>query len=78
MSRQFLVNPSFAEYARLLFQLHGMIATEVAESPEADAIREQMDTAWARLSAAERDELQRISEQLYEFHADSSPEVSHS
>jgi len=68
MSKAFLSNPHYAEYARLLFQLHGVIATDVGDSPEADQIREQMDAAWLGLAPAERDDLRRLSEQLYVFH----------
>ncbi len=75
MSRMFLSNVNFAAYARLLFRLHGLIATEAGESDEADEVRDQMDAAWARLSAAERDELRKLSEQLYAFHAESGAPV---
>jgi hypothetical protein len=70
LSRDFLSNPSFAEYARLLFGLHGLIATEAGESAEADAIRERMDAAWGHLTALQRDELRQLSERLYAFHED--------
>ena len=44
-------------------------------SPEADELRAQMDTGWARLSAAEHDELRKLSERLYAFHEEAGAEV---
>jgi len=76
MSRAFFANPSFAEYARLLFRLHGLIATDADESADADELRAQMDSAWARLGAPERQELRRLSEQLYALYEDASASVA--
>ncbi|HWL95596.1 MAG TPA: hypothetical protein VNT79_18905 [Phycisphaerae bacterium] len=70
MSRAFLRNADYVAYARLLFRLHGLIATDAGESPDADDVRNEMDAAWSRLGAAERSELRMLSEQLYAFHGD--------
>jgi hypothetical protein len=72
MIRAFLANPRFAEHARLLFRLHGLIATDTDESAAAEDLRAQMDLAWVPLSAAEREELRKLSEQLYALYEGAS------
>jgi len=69
MSRVFLTNSDYVAYARLHFRLHGLIATDAAESPEAEELRAGMDDAWARLGGPERDDLRKLSAELYAFHA---------
>lgn len=59
----------FTVYLRLLFQLHGLIATDLGESPEADDVRDRMDLDWAQLEADERTNLRTLSEEMYGFHA---------
>jgi len=68
MSRAFLKNSDYVAYARLLFRLHGLIATDAAESSEAEELRAGMDAAWERLGAPERDELRKLSAELHAFH----------
>ena len=69
MRRVFLANSDYVAYARLLFRLHGLIATDAAESPEAEELRTGMDAAWASLGDPERDDLRKLSAELYAFHA---------
>lgn len=72
MSRVFFANADYVAYARLLFRLHGLIATDAGESDEADELRDRMDSAWSNLGSSERDELRKLSEQLYAFHSEAA------
>ena len=64
-SRKFFENPAFLAYARLLRALHELIRAARDESPEGEAIREQMETPAASLTAEEVDCLNAISADFY-------------
>ena len=65
-----------AQYTLLLFQLHGLIATGFGDSYEADQVRDQMDSEWARLTAEKRDLHRQVSESLYAFQTQTNPTES--
>jgi hypothetical protein len=58
-------NPAYLEYLRLLVQLHALIADGKSETDDADLVRDEMDTPWAKLSQAEADRLGGLSADLY-------------
>jgi hypothetical protein len=76
MTQSFLSNRHYAQYARLLYRLHGLIATGVGDSAEADEIRSQMAPSWTRLIGPERDALKDLSRQLHAFHSVETPELA--
>ena len=49
----------------LLLELHKLIAKGQDDSPEAEAIRDDIDRVYYQLSNQERDELARFSEEIY-------------
>jgi hypothetical protein len=65
MNHQFLDNPDFLEYVRLLKTLHDAIREGRDESDEGEAIREQMDGPGSRLSPAEIACVNGISADFY-------------
>jgi hypothetical protein len=52
-------------YARLLRELHTLIAAGNGDSEAADALRDQMDAPWEGLTEREQDRLGGLSEDLY-------------
>ena len=52
-------------YARLLLGLHDLIAAGRGDDPEADALRDQMDTPWYAMTEAEQERVGGLSEDLY-------------
>lgn len=52
-------------YARLQLRLHDLIANGQGDDPEADAIRDQMDTPWHDLTEAQQERVGGLSEDLY-------------
>jgi hypothetical protein len=63
--REFLDNPDFLEYIRLLHDLHAAIREGRDESEEGERIRDQMDGPGSRLSGDEIARAQEISAGLY-------------
>jgi tetratricopeptide (TPR) repeat protein len=61
---------SFAEYVSLLRRLHGLIAEGKSESGEADAVRDEMDGPWHKLSEAEMRQARGLSGDLYSLTTD--------
>src|SRR5262245_43819283 len=57
--------PAVRTYARLLRQLHLLIAKNADESPEGEAIREEMDSLWLAMSKTECERMNRWSEDHY-------------
>jgi hypothetical protein len=55
----------FRAYARLLLQLHDLIATGQGDAPEADAVRDEMDIPWEDMTPAEQERAGGLSEDLY-------------
>jgi len=53
------------EYCRLLVELHRLIALDLGDSSDADAIRERMEQPWSQLSEAEVEQTNALSEDLY-------------
>jgi tetratricopeptide (TPR) repeat protein len=50
-----LVDERYEEYVRLLRQLHQLWIEEQGESPQADALRDQMDVSWEKLTPEQRE-----------------------
>jgi hypothetical protein len=57
-------SPSYYAYVGLLRRLHGLIAEGRGDSETADAVRDEMDDPWARLTPQELDAANRLSAQL--------------
>ena len=53
------------EYARLLAQLHALMAQGKDESAEADSIREQMERPWQQMTKQEQEWMRGLSADLY-------------
>src|ERR1700732_1553659 len=51
-------------YSRLLLRLHDLIAKGMGDSPEADAVRDQMDGPWRSLTEAQQERGGGLSEDL--------------
>jgi hypothetical protein len=52
-------------YGRLLLRLHDLITKGQGDDPQADAVRDQMDTPWYAMTEAEQERLGGLSEDLY-------------
>jgi hypothetical protein len=52
-------------YARLLLSLHDLISAGRGDDPEADAVRDQMDSPWYAMTEAEQERVGGLSEDLY-------------
>ena len=65
MSGLFVNNPYFIELEARTKQLHRLIAEGKCNTEEADAVRDEMDTPWLRLTGAERQRLNGLSADLY-------------
>ena len=65
MTHAFFDNPTFREYARLLFELHLLIAQEQDEGEDGERLRDQMDVLSRRLSQPEIEALSELSEDFY-------------
>ena len=65
MSKRFADNPDYCLYETLLIQVHKLIASGDGDSDAADALREQMDDPWYRLSEDEQARLRGLSGDLY-------------
>ncbi|MGH7192789.1 MAG: hypothetical protein ACREJM_04545 [Candidatus Saccharimonadales bacterium] len=61
----FFANPCFVQYIDLLRQVHGLIQAGTDESPEGDAIRDQMDMPGEALSSAEVIAIKGIAADFY-------------
>ena len=57
MNNQFADNPNYVTYKRLLTELDRLIAEGKGDDEEAEAVRDQMDGPWYRLS---REEIEHI------------------
>ena len=57
--------PDDVTYEKLLIELHRLIAEGKGDDEEADAIRDQMDGPWYRLSREEDDRMSGLSADLY-------------
>lgn len=57
-------NPHYVQYVVLLEQLHALVRDGRGDSPEADALREQMDEPWRHLAAEETVKVKEMSERL--------------
>lgn len=66
-------SPSFKRVAQGLIALHRLIKTGQEDSPEADAIRDAMDTPWLTLSDSEKGMAQWLSEDLYSISESTPP-----
>ena len=62
---QFPHNPAYVEYETLLTKLHRFIAAGMGDSDEAEAVREEMDAPWLKLSSQENMRLNGLSADLY-------------
>lgn len=60
-------NAAVQLYEKLVARLHRELRRGGSDTPQADALRDEMDTPWGRLSADERSELDLLSEDLYEL-----------
>ncbi len=58
-------NPNYVAYERLLIELHRLIAEGKGDDEEAEAVRDQMDTPWYRLSPEEDERMGGLSADLY-------------
>ncbi len=57
-------SPHYVRYVELLTQLHALVRVGKGDSPEADALRDEMDEPWCQLPAEETAEIRRLSAQL--------------
>ena len=64
-SPHFFDNPHFLDYLRFLHRLHRLIRANADETPEGEALREQMDKVGANLAAEEVDCLNALSADFY-------------
>src|SRR5260370_5913147 len=53
------------EYARLLLELHTFDPMGDRDSPEQDAVCDQMEGPWSRMSGRERKRMKGLSQDLY-------------
>ena len=63
-TQPFPENPSYIAVVRGLLRMHELRAQGQFESPEADALRDAMDSPWEGLSETERTRLRGLSEDL--------------
>ena len=64
-AKLFMENPDYVEAARLLVQLHQVIAKGGLESEEADEIRDSMEASYSRLNEVETKRLTILSANLH-------------
>ena len=64
MSDQFADNPDYVTYKRLLIELDQLIAGGKGDDEEAEAVRDQMDGPWYRLSSEETDHIRSLPTNL--------------
>jgi hypothetical protein len=64
---EFAQNASYREYERLLIFLNRTMAEGKSETDEAEAIRDQMEGPWRKLTLAERKRLDGLSADLYQL-----------
>lgn len=62
---QFVNNPYYVQYERLLEELSHLMAEGKGDTDEADAIRDEMDVPWYKLSQEETDRMRGVSADLY-------------
>ena len=62
---KFANNPYYVQYERLLDELSRLMAEGKGETNQADAIRDEMDAPWYKLSQEEIDRLRGVSADLY-------------
>lgn len=62
---------SYQEFARLLRELHRLMSLGDGDSPEADAIRDEMDGPWYTLSEEEQKRARGMSADLYTLEGNS-------
>ncbi len=62
---KFADNPSYVQYERLLDDLSRLMAEGKGDTGEADAVRDEMDAPWYKLSQDETDRLRGVSADLY-------------
>lgn len=65
-------SPNFRAVAKRLIALHRLIKADAEDSPEAEAIRDSLDTPLATLSQADKVRAQWLSEDLYSLSEPSS------
>jgi hypothetical protein len=75
MSAKYAANPFYVEHERQLLRLHELIAAGESESDAADAIRDEMDATWWKLSQDEQDRLAGLSGDLYALSGDEVFEI---
>ncbi len=63
-------NPDFVGLVRRLTRLHELIAQGKGDEPEADALRDEMDLPWRRLTPAEMELIDELSADLYTLDSD--------
>lgn len=59
------IEPAVRTYARLLRKLHSLIARNADESPEGEAMRDEMDGLWQTMSKTECERMNGLSQDLY-------------
>jgi len=62
---KFANNPDYVQYERLLDELSRLMAEGKGDTNEADAVRDEMDAPWYKLSQEEIDRLRGVSADLY-------------
>ncbi len=67
---RFVDNPDYVTYERLLIELHHLIGEGKGDDEEAEALRDQMDDPWYKLSPEEDDRLGGLSADLYMLQGD--------
>ena len=58
---KFSGSPDYVTYERLLVEIDRLIADGKGDNEEAEAVRDQMDTPWYRLSSEETDHIGSLS-----------------
>ena len=58
-------DPNYTQMAKLVTDLHRLIANGQGDSAEADSIRDACDETLSNLTAEARERIQRFSESLY-------------
>src|ERR1700677_1576950 len=61
----FSTRPAYVQSIRGLLRLHRLAETGNDESPEADAIRDNLERPWHELSEIEKQRIAGLSEDLY-------------
>ena len=61
VNNQFADNPDYVTYERLLVEIDRLIADGKGDNEEAEAVRDQMDPPWYRLSSEETDHIGSLS-----------------